>query len=224
MTHSSTSALFTAAALPATGTWEQTCLRTPKFRTPMLLVAFRSLRAARAQWHGRAGQPDQSSTRRQPADGYHRPLRWLRWTLAFLADGLVDVCLLDAWSFGLVQLLTNPWELLAAVRPAAQPPLESIRVIVAALLDDQAECQRLLMAAEPLSDLQRADLVFFHQRMIWMISTYLAWPALHARAAKHRPFYHAPHAVVVGVFDAGLVQGAELLGAELHVERGQVVV
>ena len=76
--------------------------------------------------------------------------------------------------------LLYPWgslrELSQWLRSAPRPPLKSTPVLAAALLDDHAHCQALLMgmSAQPLSAAQHADLLYRHQRMTWMLRTYLA--------------------------------------------------
>lgn len=96
------------------------------------------------------------------------------------ASGLVDIVADFLGAADWVLALLDPWaglhDLFQWLRPAPRPPLESLQVLAAALLEDHAHCQALLTAApaQPLSRAQRADLLYLHQRMTWMLRTYLA--------------------------------------------------
>ena len=110
------------------------------------------------------------------AVGSQRPPASGLWSAAAWVEFVADFFLAAEWALGLLYPLDALLDLWSRPRPAARPPLESTPVLAAALLDDHAYYLALLTTEPvgPLSATQRDDLLYHHQRMAWMLRTYLA--------------------------------------------------
>lgn len=90
---------------------------------------------------------------------------------------VVDYCLeIAIWLDMLLHPIAILCELLHEPSFVAEPPLESISILAASLFDDHACCLALLTkdATQPISAAQQAELVAYHERMAWVLRTYLA--------------------------------------------------